>query len=402
MAWKAALGCVMRGAIRGLLLVCTVLALVACDSLDEPVISDDLPGVFEKPVPATTTGLRFSQIEMGLATGCGVASDGTAHCWGSNRELQLGSLGPFERCNGVDCSDTPLRVSGIPAASMVSVGARHACALAGTGETWCWGRGTQGELGNGLAQDSLLPVPVQTAERFVQVSAGAFSCGRNAAGEIHCWGAGGNVGVGSGAGGNALLPVRIASNLAFVDVSVGDYSACAVTDGGAVYCWGANAEGQLGIGSLAAAPVPSLVTGALAGLQVDSVDLSGDHGCALVASRAYCWGRKIATGEPDADNPQLVPVAVRTEQRFQSVSAGVGYNCAVALDDVGWCWGLNPYYTLGDGTAEDRRTPVRTDTSARFRQVAAGGFATCALTGEGQPYCWGLNWDGQALRPLSN
>lgn len=375
-------------------------ALAACGGggLDG-YIPEDGPGVFERPMPATTTSLRFSHLDMGPGSACGVTVEGETYCWGSNVELQLGSGGPFQRCHGSDCSDTPLHVTGIPATVTVAVGFRHACALARTGETHCWGRGIAGELGNGVAQDSRLPVQVQTSQRFQQISAGAFTCGLNSAREIYCWGASGGPGVGSGSSGNALLPVRIASNLPFTSVSVGDYSACAVTVDGDVYCWGNNSEGQLGTGNLSAAAVPGLVAGALSGLDASAATVSGDHACALSAQQAYCWGRKLATGEPDADNPQLVPVAVRTDVRFLSISAGVGYNCAIATDNVAWCWGENDYYTLGEGSQDDRRTPQRTNTDARFNSVSAGSFTTCALTAVGQPYCWGINWDGQALRP---
>jgi len=389
----------MTGTVRVLILLGCTAALSACGGLDEPPVPEDTAGVLETPSVATTTKLSFDQIDMNMATGCGATADGAAYCWGSNQELQLGGAGPFQRCNQTDCSDTPLRVTGIPLAARVAVGARHACVLARNGEAWCWGRGTYGELGQGVAEDSVRPVQVQTTQRFVQLSAGAFTCGLNGNGEIYCWGAGGNAGVGSGSGGNALLPARIASNLSFRQVAVGDYSACAVTDDGAVYCWGANAEGQLGTGDTSSVPVPALVGGPLNGRTVSAVDLSGDHACALADGVAYCWGRKIATGEPDASDPQPSPVAVRTDQRFRSVSAGLGYSCALTSGDESWCWGTNTWYTLGDGTGYDRRTPVRTKTNARFRQVTTGLAVSCGLDVSGPAYCWGWNIYGEALRP---
>jgi alpha-tubulin suppressor-like RCC1 family protein len=81
------------------------------------------------------------------------------------------------------------------------------------------------------------------------------------------------------------------------------------------------------------------------------------------------------------------------------ISAGTGYSCALTADDESWCWGENDFYTLGDGTATDRRTPVRSKTSARFRQVSTGFGVACGLTAPGTPYCWGFNVYGEALRP---
>lgn len=389
----------MRAAVRVLALAVVAAIFSACGGFDEPPIPEDTKGVLQTPSKATTTQLSFAQVDMNMATGCGVTTDGAAFCWGSNQQLQLGSPGPFQRCNGTDCSDNPLRVSGVPEATAVSVGARHACALARTGEAWCWGRGTYGELGQGVAEDSIRPVLVQTMQRFTQLSAGAFTCGLVAQGDVYCWGAGSSAGVGSGSGGNALLPVRIASNLAFTQVAVGDYSACAVTDHGALYCWGANAEGQLGTGDTTSVAIPSLVGGALNGRTVSGVDLSGDHACALAEGRAYCWGRKIATGDPDAGDPQTLPVAVRTDQQFRTISAGVGYSCALTPGNESWCWGTNTWYQLGDGTGYDRRTPVATRTNVRFRQLATGMAVACALADSGPTYCWGWNIYGEALRP---
>ena len=89
-----------------------------------------------------------------------------------------------------------------------------ACALVATGDVFCWGLGSLGELGNGATSDSNIPVQV--------------------------------IGLGSRA----------------IEVSgVGD-SFCALLENPVdVRCWGDNSSGELGDGSTSSSDVPVSVQG---------------------------------------------------------------------------------------------------------------------------------------------
>jgi alpha-tubulin suppressor-like RCC1 family protein len=95
-------------------------------------------------------------ISTGNATTCAVAADGSIYCWGNNDygELGFGSLTP----QTVGSPQLALTAQG---ATQIAVGYTHACAIVGSGyHIQCWGRNSQGELGDGTYNDSALPVSV--------------------------------------------------------------------------------------------------------------------------------------------------------------------------------------------------------------------------------------------------
>jgi alpha-tubulin suppressor-like RCC1 family protein len=97
-----------------------------------------------------------------LATGGGptdrdascVIDNGDVRCWGNGFYGRLGQ-------GTANSSGIPVDVVGLPAAaSEVSIGDDHACAVLVTGDLYCWGRGDSGQLGDGLGSSSMTPVKV--------------------------------------------------------------------------------------------------------------------------------------------------------------------------------------------------------------------------------------------------
>ena len=76
------------------------------------------------------------------------------------------------------------------------------------------------------------------------------------------------------------------------------------------------------------------------------------------------------------------------------LGAGLYHTCAIKQDGSLWCWGLNNYGQLGDGTWTDKNTPVQIMSSG-VSSVALGDFHTCAVKTDGSLWCWGDNWTGQ-------
>lgn len=93
---------------------------------------------------------------------CGVTTSGAVHCWGSNRDGQLGSEGAGEVCDldrEFPCTGTPLPVA-VPEAREVAAGTGFACSLGTDDTVHCWGLNDRGQLGDGTTTSRAEPRPV--------------------------------------------------------------------------------------------------------------------------------------------------------------------------------------------------------------------------------------------------
>jgi alpha-tubulin suppressor-like RCC1 family protein len=81
-----------------------------------------------------------------------MANAGGISCWGYNFHGQLGDGTTTDR-------HVPTPVPGF-AASALTAGVAHTCAVAATGGVWCWGYNGYGQLGDGTLLQRESPVPV--------------------------------------------------------------------------------------------------------------------------------------------------------------------------------------------------------------------------------------------------
>ncbi len=348
--------------------------------------------------PTRLVSPQFDRIGLGFNHSCMITASGSAYCWGSNQDGQLGTTAPTRLCSGgtVACSPTPLPVAGNLNLTSIDGSVGHTCGLAMDGAAWCWGFGLGGQLGDGLRANSLQPVAVATGLKFVTLDVGIgglVTCGIATDGLTYCWGPGDQGGLGNGTVDGADHPLPVATSLRFTAIAVGQNHACALVARGDAYCWGRNAFGKLGTGTSGAELVPALVVG---GLAFCAITAGGDHTCALTDSDiAYCWGFGMAlgTGRTVESN---VPVAVSGDHRFAIIDAGYQHTCALTSLGEAYCWGVGP---IGDGTKVDRLTPVAVGGGLRFRVLDVGGVATCGITTDGAAYCWGSNAWGAVGQP---
>jgi alpha-tubulin suppressor-like RCC1 family protein len=324
---------------------------------------------------------------------CGVTTSDLAYCWGRNSEGQLGDGTTTGR------RLTPVAVAGGLRFRQVSAdGFGYTCGVTTDNQAFCWGNNFYGQLGDGTTTTRLTPVAVAGGLRFRQVSAGAaHTCGVTTDDRAYCWGFNQVGQLGDGTTINRLTPVAVAGGLRFRQLSPdGSAHTCGVTTDDRAYCWGRNAAvGALGDGTTTDRLTPVAVAG---GLSFRQVSAGGFHTCGVTTTNlAYCWGYNADGQLGDSTTTRhLRPVRVAGGHRFLQVNAAGSYTCAVNPFNVNpfnraFCWGNNFYGQLGDGTTTTRLTPVRVVGGLPFRQVSAGGVHTCGVTTSDLAYCWGYN-----------
>ena len=118
---------------------------------------------------------------------CVVTQDGRSICWGFG--CDIGALGVSE-AEGNTYNEQRLAIQGFAAPPTAFAGTSCAtCALLENGEVSCWGEGDEGELGNGSASVSSVPVTVAGLPAIEQIDGRwAQLCAVSRDGEVYCWG----------------------------------------------------------------------------------------------------------------------------------------------------------------------------------------------------------------------
>ncbi len=329
-------------------------------------------------------GSQMQQVSSsaGLFHSCAI-EHGKAYCWGDDSygELGNGSTGGY--------SSVPVAVDVNGALEgkvlvQITTGYDDTCALDSAGVAYCWGYNYYGELGDGTTADSSVPVAVDmggvlAGKTLTQISAGhVITCALDAGGAAYCWGYGDGGELGNGGNASTSVPVAVNSGGALAgktltQISSGYEFTCALDSVGAAFCWGDNDSGQLGDGTTTASAVPVAVDtgGVLAGKTLTRVTTGeGQHACALDSSgAAYCWGYNNAGQLGNGTTTDsAVPVAVDASgvlagKTLTDITAAAENTCAMDAGGAAYCWGINGYGELGDGSFADSIVPMPVDAS---------------------------------------
>lgn len=240
---------------------------------------------------------------------------------------------------------------------------------------------------------------------------GTATCAIAASGETYCWGH--YLGA---AGQAAAIPTRVPNVPPLVSLTVGNGHACGLTSAGAAYCWGGNASGQLGIGTFSENETQAHAVGG--GLSFTSLGAGDAFTCGLTTDQlVYCWGDNTLGQLGDVDtNTRVLPKAITSTEHFTTIAAGVQHACAAATTGTTYCWGANDRGQLGAQVAESCEVPsydyyygttyiiVRCSRTPIAVKGAPGPFTTltasdgsCGLLSSGQPYCWGFPGSGAVV-----
>ncbi|NIM51520.1 MAG: hypothetical protein GTN62_11970 [Gemmatimonadales bacterium] len=234
--------------------------------LGTTLASETCTGVTCSTAPiAIEQALPFASVSAGDRHSCGVRTNGALYTWGGNGWGQLG-----------DGTTTQSTVPVFLALGyrQASAGGLHSCASVVDAPAECWGQNTDGQLGSGTPDSSAHTARDQVSiatPRFLTVSGGRrHTCAvpqlflgpdSTAYGWIYCWGEGSDGQLGDGLATERVVPDTISGRRLYQWVAAGFAHSCALTNDGLVYCWGRNGDGQLGDGTFTMSSLPVLVSG---------------------------------------------------------------------------------------------------------------------------------------------
>ena len=342
----------------------------------------------------------------------------------------------------------------------ISVGYSHACAILEGGGVKCWGKGSDGKLGqdstanigdggmtSGTAHLSVASAPLINlgADRTAKaVSAGEkHTCAILDNDSVKCWGKNNNGQLGLGDRdnrGDGVIPDGMEA-LASVDLGTGrtakalvtgaDHT-CVILDNDSVKCWGFNHRGQLGYGDTglrgsdamnAVSVTPAVNLGA--GRTAKAISAGASHTCAILDDDSLkCWGEGSSgrLGQDSTDNigdgggsaavADIDPINLGSGAK--SLSLGKEWTCAILDDDSAKCWGRGDS-TAGTGLGQEDHTPFSGNHigdnsgemallnamllgSGRTAKAVATLSCICLLLDNGGIKCWGRNNAGELGR----
>ena len=197
-------------------------------------------------------GVTLTAVTSGNLHACGLASDGVAYCWGASGSGRLGTgvNTPEDQATSPAAVDTD-DINEFRGWSAIDAGDISTCALT-EGRPYCWGSRFAGALGDDSTSDySPVPVAVHlpSGVQLRQISVGSMTtCGLATDGVAYCWGRGSEGQLGDGIFRDQVEPfgsevpvlvdtTDLPEDVRFTSVSVGSQHVCAVGDDGRAYCW---------------------------------------------------------------------------------------------------------------------------------------------------------------------
>ncbi|MBL8605075.1 MAG: hypothetical protein JNK72_24310 [Myxococcales bacterium] len=196
--------------------------------------------------------------------GCAVTSVNTVFCWGRNVAGEAGvSQSPLSAA---------VQVPGVSGVVKAAAGVGYTLAVLSDGTVWCWGENGAGQCGNRMRGASRIPPgAVPGLSDIVDVTAGVQSaCAVNRTGQVYCWGSGSRGELGTGVMTFSNADPTVVPMLTDVEALVGFPNFASVQANhrcalrrlasNRVFCWGYNEYGQVGDGTTEtrAAPVLAL------------------------------------------------------------------------------------------------------------------------------------------------
>ncbi|MCR8630375.1 InlB B-repeat-containing protein [Paenibacillus sp. N5-1-1-5] len=329
------------------------------------------------------------QIAAGYYHSVGLVSDGTVWSWGRGNNGQLGNGESVSRA-------VPRKATGLSSVKSITGGVRSSFATLKDGTVMGWGANGNGQLGDGTTTDRLSPVQVSALSNIKAISGGTsyHTLALDGNGNVWAWGRNDNGDLGDGTTIQRNTPVQVNTLSNVKAIAAGGYFSLALKEDGTVWSWGWNGAGQLGNGTTNQRILPEQVPGLS---HITAIAAGGNHSLALDANgRIWAWGenRYGALGDGTTTN-RTAPVLVSGLTNATTIAGGNYHSLALDADGQVYAWGYNSYGQLGDGTTTQRNIPVLVPDLSKMTAIAGGGFHSFAMRSDGMVWSWGYNADGE-------
>lgn len=357
-----------------------------------------------------------SSLSAGEHHNC-VVWDGAVYCWGYGLAGQLGQGDMQNYARPAMVSALGRDNQSVFASDL------HSCAIKQSGAVYCWGYNQTGAVGNGRSgreytfsgQAKLYNVTTPSkvlgldGVKIVQIAATkGTTCALADSGDVYCWGSGANYELGDGEKDN--MQTRIAHHIgsamkvtvlqeAAKEIQAGDRAFCAVTVSNRTTCWG-----TLSLPAERAYPVVDLSSSQAP----DSLAMADQHSCFIAeGNQLYCIGDNWyqQTGLSAVAN---VWTRVNGES-FTQISTTRKTTCGITPSKTVRCWGVclhglcGPQFTakLISPTQAQNVFAYSTQRSIEIEgisgamEISVGARHACALLDNGQIKCWGNGFLGE-------
>lgn len=308
----------------------------------------------DRSVATAVNGTDWSEVVVGESHTCARRTAGSVWCWGNGISGQLGTGDPGPELE-------PAFVSLPSPAAQLASKYSHTCAIDESGALFCWGANEEGQLAQndpfpGEGVDRFTPVRVGSDNDWILVDTGqGHTCGLRSPGDLWCWGRNSDGELGNGSStdpGQIRIPLRAGNDHDYTDVRIGQSTSLGIRHGGELYSWGENLQGGGALPLSGLQPTPTKV-----GSFDDWASISVDtfHGCGIRVGQLYCWGRngegQLGLGDND---DRIGPTPVDGASDWAGVAAGRFHTCAQKKDGSVRCTGQNGNGQLGLGDFDDR------------------------------------------------